>query len=308
LISVRLSPITSRPTISRPRAHKVGASASAISRVAPHQRARHALAAGREVAARFAGLGDARQAVGYRLAGNQQDALVAMADGRQVALRHDAARAERRQGLDDDIAVGVFLQHAEDAAAAHAVERFQDRIAEFVDEGMDLGRVAGDQRGRRELRELGDGYFFGMVADGERGLFQMRAPSAFRAFQQPGGGDVFEIEGRVLAHQYRVAGGQRQHGFFDHGEPRRIAGADFQALRARRDDAVAPDQGGALDRPHLVVAFRRGAHHGHGRILVRLEPFQRVEDECELHTAGSCGAARSSSSEAASMASRAITP
>jgi len=44
------------------------------------QRLRHAAPAGGEVGARLARLGDARQAVGHRLAGDQEDALVAVAE------------------------------------------------------------------------------------------------------------------------------------------------------------------------------------------------------------------------------------
>ena len=54
LISVSQSPITSSPTSSRPRAASTGPSALAISQVARGQRLRHALAAGRQVAAHFA--------------------------------------------------------------------------------------------------------------------------------------------------------------------------------------------------------------------------------------------------------------
>jgi hypothetical protein len=55
------------------------------------------------------------------------------------------------QRLDDDVAVGVVAMHAENLAAAHAVERLEDDIALLVDEGVDVGRIAGNQRGRREL-------------------------------------------------------------------------------------------------------------------------------------------------------------
>ena len=45
-----------------------------------------------------------------------------------------------------------LLAQAEHARAAIAVERLQDDVAMGAAEGGDLGRVAGDQRVRHELR------------------------------------------------------------------------------------------------------------------------------------------------------------
>src|SRR5512143_2888246 len=50
-------------------------------------------AAGREVAARLAGQGDARQRPRHHLAVDQEYPFVAVLDGGQVALRHDRASA-----------------------------------------------------------------------------------------------------------------------------------------------------------------------------------------------------------------------
>jgi hypothetical protein len=64
LISVRWSPITSRPTSSRPRLIRIGAECFGDFAVALKV-LRDAGAAGGQVAARLAGLGDARQAKGH---------------------------------------------------------------------------------------------------------------------------------------------------------------------------------------------------------------------------------------------------
>jgi hypothetical protein len=53
------------------------------------------------------------------------------------------------QRLDDHVAVGVVARTRKMLAAAHAVERLEDDVAELVDEGVDVGRVARHQRGRR---------------------------------------------------------------------------------------------------------------------------------------------------------------
>ena len=82
------------------------------------------------------------------------------------------------------------------------------------------------------------------------------------ALEQPGGGDVLEVEGRVLAHQHRVEGGQRA------GAPRRrdtrprrradlerhAAGADHQLLaRLTGRRAAAP---GAVPAPRRRASSR----------------------------------------------------
>src|SRR5215468_5023732 len=91
--------------------------------IAPRQRTGDALAARGEVAARLARLRNARQRVRHRLAGDQNDALVAIDDLWDEPLRHHAARAVMSDGLDDDVAVRVVLANAKHRSTAHAVER-----------------------------------------------------------------------------------------------------------------------------------------------------------------------------------------
>ena len=96
LISVRQSPITSSPTSSRPRAREHRADAFGDLAVARRQRLRDALAADREVAADLVALRNARQRERHRLAADHADALVALDDLGQVALRHHRLRAVAR--------------------------------------------------------------------------------------------------------------------------------------------------------------------------------------------------------------------
>ena len=146
LISVRQSPITSSPTSSRPRSASTGPMASAMRRSLLGQRLRHALAAGREVAAHLAALRDARQAVGHGLAADHQDALVALRDLGHEALHHDGLRAVLVERLDDGAEVQPVGLDAEDAHAAHAVERLQDDVLVLGMEGAHRVGVARDQR------------------------------------------------------------------------------------------------------------------------------------------------------------------
>ena len=90
---------------------------------------------------------------------------------------------------------------------------------------------------------------------------------------------------------------------------------NVEPANARAHHAVAHVHVARLQRMHLVPAARRLAHHRDGRILVRLEAFERVDDERELHAlaafASSAELAATSSSismAAARLARRATTP
>src|SRR5690606_34170962 len=85
--------------------------------IAVRQRLRDPAAAGGQVAAGFAGRRNPRQAIGYRLAVDHQDALVAILDRRDVALRHDLPAAVLGEHLEDDREVRVALAVAEDRGA-----------------------------------------------------------------------------------------------------------------------------------------------------------------------------------------------
>ena len=54
-----------------------------------------------------------------------------MHDFGDVALRHDGARVQPHQGFEDAADVRVALGEAENAHAAHTVERFDDDVAVF---------------------------------------------------------------------------------------------------------------------------------------------------------------------------------
>src|SRR6185295_12277683 len=111
-------------------------------------------AAGGEIAARLAGFGDTGERVRHRLAGDQQDALVAVADFRDVALGHDGPAPVLGDGLDDDVQVGIVAAHPEDRGAAHAVERLQDYVAVLGDELADRALATRRDGGRDEPGEM----------------------------------------------------------------------------------------------------------------------------------------------------------
>src|SRR3546814_9579999 len=87
-----------------------------------------AATAGGQVAARLAGLRDAREAVRHCHAIDHQDALVAVLDLRQVLLRDDRARAHQRQLFDHGTEVHAVAADAKHAHAAHSVDRKSTRL------------------------------------------------------------------------------------------------------------------------------------------------------------------------------------
>ena len=90
---------------------------------------RHARAAGRQIAAGFAGFRDPRKSVWHRPAGNHQYAFIAVANRRDVTLGHHRPPAVVRNGLNDDIDVRILRIYPEYRCSTHAVERFQDGVA-----------------------------------------------------------------------------------------------------------------------------------------------------------------------------------
>src|SRR5690554_4541954 len=102
--------------------------------IALTQRACLTAPTGGEIAAGFTGLRNPRQAVGYRLAIDHQDALVAVLDLRQITLRHDLLLAMQGKGFDDHADIRVILANPEDHGAAHAIQRLENHVFVFADE------------------------------------------------------------------------------------------------------------------------------------------------------------------------------
>ena len=153
LISVRRSPITSRPTKISP-SFSVGATARAIfqslslsGRASPRRRPPgcHGSHPAPECAP------------GSKAPARRQrpECVCRRPDRRQEVLRHAETAAVFGQGFDDHRQVRIVLLHAEDRRAAHAVQRFQDDVAVLLVEFADVRGAAADQRVRRQFREPG---------------------------------------------------------------------------------------------------------------------------------------------------------
>jgi hypothetical protein len=137
----------------------------------------------------------------------------------QVLLHHQRLRAAGVERLDDAAQVQAVGPDAEDAHAAHAVQRLEDDVVVLGVEGAHVVGVARHQRGPDELRELQDRQLLGVVAQ-RRGLVEHTRAFTLGLAQQVGGVEVLGVERRVLAHHDGAGVLQRQRGVFGlHLEP-----------------------------------------------------------------------------------------
>jgi hypothetical protein len=104
------------------------------------------------------------------------------------------------QRLDDGAQVQRIGLHAEDAHAAHAVQRLEDDVLVLRVEGAHVVGAARDQRGAHVLRELHDRELFRVVAQRAR-LVEHPGALALGLLQQVRGVEVFAVKRRVLAHE-----------------------------------------------------------------------------------------------------------
>ena len=114
-------------------------------------------------------------------------------------MRHDGAGIKLHQGFEDAADVGVFFGQAEDAHAAHAVERFDDDVAVFRQKCADVRRAGGNEGRRGKTAEIQDGQFFVEIAHGLSAVEDFGALFR-RQRQQLGGVEVLHVKRRVGAH------------------------------------------------------------------------------------------------------------
>ena len=69
---------------------------------------------------------------------NDEYALIALRDFRKKFLHHQALCAAPVQRLGDAAEVQAIRPHAKDTHAAHAIERLEDDVAQFVDERIKI--------------------------------------------------------------------------------------------------------------------------------------------------------------------------
>ena len=172
---------------------------------------------------------------------------------------------------------------AEDAHAAHAVERLQDDVAVLGVEALDVAFVARHQRRPDELRKLEDRELLRVVAQRARLVEDTRA-FALGLLEQVRRVEVLAVERRVLAHHDGAEIGQRHRRRLAGREPvARVAGQRDLAHVGGDAAAALPGQVLRLADEQRVAARGGLAHHREGRVLGDLEVFQRIGDEQQFH-------------------------
>jgi hypothetical protein len=95
---------------------------------------------------------------------DQQDALVALADGRDELLGDHLLAADHGVQFQQGVEVGIVGQQPRHARTAAAVQRLEHDVAVPGAEVVDRLVVAGDQGRRLHAREVGDEQLFRRVA------------------------------------------------------------------------------------------------------------------------------------------------
>ena len=188
--------------------------------------------------------------------------------------------------LDDRAEVHAVGLDAEDAHAAHAVERLQDDVAVLAMEGAQARRVARDQRRRDELAETrrsrasrcGRGSPGRLVEDAR--ALRSAVPAGRSSTRTPcrtAGPCASRTASNAASATRRLGGVPRRY------HASRVAGQRQRAAtspRRRRPSA----RGLRWSMYDSVWPRPRGlGHHRVGRVLVDLELRERIGDEKDVH-------------------------
>lgn len=177
LISVKRSPIISRPTKISPLALSVGPTRRAISQ----SLSLNGRGSPRPPAARgcrgFRRPAEYAPAVRHRLAVDDRDALIAIFDRGQIVLCHAVAVAQLGQRFGNNAYVRIAFLNAENGRAAHTVQRFHNDIAVLFPKRFELRFIARYQRFRRQIGKPAV-YSFSLQSRRLCGLLTISVPSS----------------------------------------------------------------------------------------------------------------------------------
>ena len=179
------------------------------------------------------------QGASERLTVEDDEALVAVANLRDVALAHNRPALEARDRLQNRVEVAVAGVRVKDPFAAMAVERLDDHLAAlFLHEALEARDFVSDDGGRDRAGEIERVELFVSFAQAGR-LVEDEGTLAVGETQDHGGVEIGRVGGRILAHEDGVEGLQR------------ILRAVIEELEMRRraGDFAAPRFGERLDGP-----------------------------------------------------------
>ncbi len=205
---------------------------------------------------------------------HQNDALVALAHLRQIALHDHGLAIELGEKLEQRVEILVSGRDVEDARPAIAEQGLDDDVLVHGAEDHDLAPVARDQRLGHEIGEMRDEKLFRRVAHMGRIVHDERL--RVNVLQNVCRRDVAHVEGRVLAHEHDVEGGKIEGLLGPEREMIAAGRAHAQGARAGAD-AVFPH--GEVARQVIVqlVPARLGLERqGEGRVRGDVDPLDGV--------------------------------
>ncbi len=226
-----------------------------------------------KIGARLALGGDAQHRAD-RLALDQDDALVADAHLRQVALHDQRLAIEQGEHLKKRVEVLVAGLDAEDAGAAIAEQRLDDDVAMLGAEGEDLVAIAGDQRRRHQPLEPRHKEFFRRIADARRVVDDQRG--GVDMLQQMRRRDVGHVEGRVLAHQDHVHRGEIEGLELAETVMPATLAAHLEPASARAQPAVAQAQMRRQVMVERMAARLRFERQHEAGVAIDVDGFHRI--------------------------------
>ncbi len=205
LISVRKPSITSMPTNSKPRSRSAGPIAAQISRSRAVRSVSFGVPPRTMLERRSSGAGTRLTAPANSPSTRMMRLSPCRHRGKKF-LHHPLLAEGHREQVVERAEIEVLRRQPEHRLAALAVERLHHDVAVLGAERLDLGEVARDQGRRHQLGEFHHEHLFRRVAHLRRIVDHQRA--RMDALEQVRGGDVGEVERRVLAQQHHVEFGE----------------------------------------------------------------------------------------------------
>ena len=221
-----------------------------------------------------------------RLAVDQDDPLVAAADGGQEFLHHPLLAEAGRKKVEQRAVIGVLNEQPKHRGAAVPMQGFHHHFAVFGAKGVDRRALAGDEGRRHQLRIIHHEQLFRRIAHAG-GIVDDEGLAA-DLFQQMGRGDIGEVKGRILAQQHHVHVAQVDFARLAKLVVLALDVAHLQRLRRGHDVDAAQREpvGGVIE--YLESTRLRFEQQGKGRIPGYVDAFDRVHLDGDPGDAAHC--------------------
>ena len=273
LISVRKPSITSMPTKISPRSRSAGPIVWQISRSRGVRSVSFGVPPRTMLERRSSGAGTRLTAPANSPSTRMMRLSPCFTAGRNCCTTHCSRNVDGEQVV-ERAEVEILAGQPEHRLAALAVERLHHDVAVLDAERLDLGEVAGDQRRRHQVGKFHHEHLLRRVADLARVVDHQRL--RMDALEQMRGGDVGEVERRVLAQQDDVEFAEVDAARLAEGEMIADLVAHLQVLHGREHPRGAQRQPVRRVVDDRVAALLRLQQQREGRIAADVDPLDRV--------------------------------